>query len=148
MAMNTPKVLVGGLAAGIVLLAIDFVTNMYILGDRMRVEAEAFKPGLADAMQSGKAMVIYIITDLVIGLLLVWTYAAIRPRFGPGMRTASAAAILFWLLGSFFTANYLMMGMMSRSLWWTFGIVWLVNLNLAAWAGAKLYTEDGGSATV
>ncbi len=125
---------------------IDFVTYNYVLADRMKAAADAFKPGLGAEMMSGNAITVYVITDLVVGILLVWTYAAIRPRFGPGPRTAAAAAILFWIFGSFVNASSLMMGMMSMRLWWTTGIIWLVNLLIAAWVGAKIYTEEGAPA--
>ena len=92
MAINTKKVLLGGLAAGVVLNVIDFVTNTYILAAQMKAAADAFKPGLSERMMTGSAVTSYIVMDFVLGVLLVWTYAAIRPRFGPGVRTAIYAA--------------------------------------------------------
>ena len=142
MAINTKKVVLGGLAAGFVMNVIDFVFNMYVVGARMKAETDAFKPGLADQMNTTSVMVSYIIMDFALGILLVWTYAAIRPRFGPGAKTAVYAAILFWLLGGIFYSGYLHMGMMSSGLWWSFAIVGLVNFLLSAWAGARLYSED------
>jgi Na+-transporting NADH:ubiquinone oxidoreductase subunit NqrB len=142
MAINTQKVLIGGLVAGAVMNVIDFVTNTYILGARAKAESDAFKPGLADQMMSGKAVASYIVMDFILGILLVWTYAAIRPRFGPGIRTATYAAGLFWILTGIFYSGYMHMGMMSAGLWWTFAFIGLVNYLLSAWAGAKFYTED------
>jgi hypothetical protein len=142
MAMNTGKVLIGGVVAGVVMNVIDFVTNAFILGERMKAESDAFKPGLSEQMMSTGTMISYIIMDFVLGIALVWTYAAIRPRFGPGIKTASYAAILFWILGAIFLSGYLHMGMMSSGLWFTFAILALVNFLLSAWAGAKFYTED------
>jgi hypothetical protein len=146
MAINTQKVIVGGLAAGVVLNVIDFVTNGYILADRMKAEAEAFKPGLSDAMMSSKSIAIYVISDFIVGILLVWTYAAIRPRFGPGMATAAKGAIVFWVLGLVLMAGYLQMGMMTAGSWMMYAVIWLINLLLAAWVGGKLYAEEGTAA--
>ena len=145
MAINTQKVLIGGIVAGVVMNAIDFVTNTYILGERMKAETEAFKPGLSDQMMSGSSIVGYIVMDFILGIALVWTYAAIRPRFGPGIRTASYAAGLFWLLTMIFMSGYMHMGMMSSGLWFTFAFIGLVNYLLSAWAGAKFYTEDSAA---
>lgn len=142
MAINTKKVLIGGIAAGVVLNVIDFVANTYILGARMKAASDAFKPGLADQMMQGSAIASYVVMDFVLGIALVWTYAAIRPRFGPGMRTATYAAVLFWILGGIFNLGYLHMGMMSSGLWLAFAFVALVNFLLAAWAGARFYSED------
>ncbi len=142
MAINTSKVVIGGIAAGVVMNIIDVVGNMFIFAARMKAESDAFKPGLADQMNRPSVMVSYILMDLILGIALVWTYAAIRPRFGPGMKTASYAAILFWLLGGLFYSGYLHMGMMSTGLFVSFAIFALVNFLLSGWVGAKLYTED------
>lgn len=140
--MNTKKVLIGGLVAGVVMNVIDYVVNALLLGERMRAESEAFKPGLADQMMGGSAVVTYIVMDFILGFALIWTYAAIRPRFGPGIKTATYAALLFWILAGLFLSGYMHMGMMSQGLWWTFAFLGLVNFLLSAWAGAKFYTED------
>jgi hypothetical protein len=142
MAINTQKVLIGGIAAGVVMNVIDFISNKFILGARMAAESEAFKPGMTAAMMTTSVMVSYVVMDLVLGILLVWTYAAIRPRFGPGLKTAVYAAVLFWLLAGIFLSGYLHMGMMTSGLWWSFAIVGLVNFLLSAWVGARLYSED------
>ncbi|MFL5464247.1 MAG: hypothetical protein ACJ791_00545 [Gemmatimonadaceae bacterium] len=142
MAMNTKKVVIGGLVAGVVLNVIDFVANTFILGARMKAESDAFKPGISDQMMSGSSIASYVIMDFVLGLALIWTYAAVRPRFGPGLRTASFVALLFWLLALIFTAGFRQMGMMSPGLWWMFAFVGLVNFLLAAWAGARIYSEE------
>ncbi len=145
MAINTKKVLIGGLVAGLVMNAIDFVVNGYLLAARMKAETDAFKPGLSDQMMQGSAVIGYIVMDFVLAFALVWTYAAIRPRFGPGIRTASYAAGLFWLLTMIFLSGYMHMGMMSSGLWFTFAFIGLVNYLLSAWAGAKFYTEDSAA---
>jgi hypothetical protein len=142
MAINTQKVLIGGIAAGVVMNVIDFVSNTYILGARMKAESDAFKPGMSDQMMTGSAIASYIVMDFVLGILLVWTYAAIRPRFGPGIKTAFYAALLFWILVGISLSGYLHMGMMSAGLWWSFAFIGLVNFLLSAWVGARLYSED------
>lgn len=142
MAINTKKVLIGGIAAGVVMNVIDYVVNVFILGARMKAESDAFKPGLSDQMMSGNAVATYIIMDFILGFALVWTYAAIRPRFGPGLKTATYAALLFWILAGIFLSGYMHMGMMSSGLWGTFAVLGLVNFLASSWAGAWVYSED------
>jgi hypothetical protein len=144
MAINTKKVVIGGIVAGVVMNVVDFVVH-YLLGARMKAESDAFKPGMADAMMTGSAMATSIAMDLILGIALVWTYAAIRPRFGPGPRTAVYAALLFWVLASIFFSGFMQMGMTSTGLWWTFAFLGLVNFLLSAWAGAKVYSEDAAA---
>ena len=43
---------------------------------------------------------IVIVNPLVLGIFTLWLYAAIRPRFGPGPRTAMLAGFAVWLLTS------------------------------------------------
>lgn len=142
--MNRQKLLVGGLAAGVVLNVIDFLTHGVLLADRMQADANAFKPGLGDQMAAmgGGQIAMYVFFDFIIGLLLVWTYAAIRPRFGPGVRTAGYAGLLFFVFGMILVHGYKEMGIMSPGLWWTYSLVWLVALLLASAVGAWLYSED------
>ena len=142
MAMNTKKVLIGGFAAGVVMIVIDYVINGFILGARMKAESDAFKPGMADQMMGSSMIVSSIVMDLVLGIALVWTYAAIRPRFGPGMKTATYVAFLFWILAGIFLSGYMHMGMMSMGLWWAFAFTGLINFLIAAWVGARVYSED------
>ena len=146
MAINTQKVFVGGLVAGVVLNIVDYLGNGVILADRMKAETEAFKPGLSEMMMSGSAIAMYVVSDLVIGLLLVWTYAAMRPRFGPGPRTAVHAALLVWIVGAITALGYLHMGAMSMATWLMYACFLLVGLIAAAMVGAKLYTEEGSAA--
>ena len=146
--MNMSKVLLGGLAAGVSLNIIDAIAGAAILGERMKAESNAFKAGLGDQMMAGNALYGYIVMDLVLGILLIWLYAAIRPRFGPGVGTAVRAGLLFWILGGIFYSGYLSMGMMSTGLWFTAAIVALINLVIAAIVGAWVYREEGAATTV
>ena len=143
MAINTKKVIVAGLAAGIVMNILDFLIHM-MLGDRMAADLNAFLPGLGDSMatMSTNVMIGFVVMDLVIGMLLAYTYAAIRPRFGPGPKTAIIVALMYWIFGSIMNSAFLVMGMMSRSLWLTYGLIYLVCLIIASLVAGALYKED------
>ncbi|MFN2601595.1 MAG: hypothetical protein ABR582_02435 [Gemmatimonadaceae bacterium] len=146
MAMNTSKVVVGGIVAGIVLNVVDWFVYTKLLVNQMTASMEQYKPGSSAIMMSGNAITIYIITDFVFGLLLVYTYAAVRPRLGPGPRTAATVAGLFWLFATFINANQLIMGMMDKNLFWETALIQLITLVLGTWFGAMVYTEEGAPA--
>lgn len=148
--MNRQKLLIGGLAAGLVLNVIDFLSNAVIFASRMQADANAFKPGLGDAMASmgGGQIAMYVFFDFVVGFLLVWTYAAIRPRFGPGPRTAAYVAMVFFAFGLILSFGYKEIGVMSPGLWWSYSALWFVNLMVASFVGALLYSEDEAVAAV
>lgn len=142
--INRSKLLVAGLAAGIVLNIIDFLSNGVILSARMQADANAFKPGLGDEMAAmgGAQIAVYVFFDLVVGFLIAWTYAAIRPRFGPGPRTAAYVAFLFFVFGMILTFGYKELGVMSSGLWWTYTGIWFVNLLIASAVAGWVYAED------
>lgn len=142
MKMNMSKVLTGGVIAGVVMIAIGFLNNMYILGPKFVAELDAFKPGLGASMASGEGIGLHVLLDIVLGIALIWIYAAIRPRFGPGAGTAVKAALAVWVVTSIAYYGWLSMGMTSSGLWLMAAAVGLVNLILAALAGAKFYSEE------
>ena len=142
MAINTGKVALGGLAAGVVLAAIDWVVMKFITGPATIADMNNYKPGSGDALNTSQAAMGMFFNDVIMGFLLVWLYAAIRPRFGPGMKTSVYAAIFIWLLGCFFTLAFGMMGMSTWGHWFTQAIIWLVVLIISAGIGGRIYSED------
>ena len=141
--INRQKLLVAGLAAGVVLNIIDWLSNGVILAERMQADANAFKPGLGDAMvaMGGGQIAVYVFFDFIVGFLLAWTYAAIRPRFGPGPRTAVYVGLLFFVFGLILTFGYKELGVMSPGLWWTYSGIWFFNLLIASAVAGWVYSE-------
>jgi hypothetical protein len=145
MAINTSKVAVGGVVAGLVMIAVDYGVDKFWLGARLAAEMNAYKPGSADVMMAGNNAIIYPLLDIVLGLALVWTYAAIRPRFGPGPKTAIYAAIVFWIVSCISYYGYLSSGTMSTGLWWDYAMVGFINLVIAGNVGAAIYSENASA---
>ena len=145
MKINWSKVLVGGVIAGIVIIALDMVNQTYILGPKSIAELDAFKPGLGAMMSQGSGLIVFLLCDILLGILLVWVYAAIRPRFGPGPQTAVKAAIPLWVSMGIPYYGWVQLGMMSLGLWASYSIVELVIIIVAAMAGAKFYSEDAAA---
>ena len=52
-------------------------------------------PGTSAGMRT-----IVMISPLVLGISIMWLYAAIRPRYGPGPKTAALAGFAVWFFGS------------------------------------------------
>jgi hypothetical protein len=146
MAINTSKVVVGGLVAGVVMNVSGFIVNGMLLGKRMEAEMLAAAPSLQGRGMGTGAMTGRILTSFAVGLLLVWLYAAMRPRFGPGMKTAAYAALVVWLCGFLFYLDWLYLGMMSTGSYVIVSCVMLVTLLIAAGIGGMLYKEDGVTA--
>ncbi len=143
MAINTSKVVVGGLAAGVVANIIAFVGFGLLLGPRMEAEAVAVAPVLQGRGMSGSAIAWNVIAQFVVGILLVWLYAAMRPRFGPGMKTATYAALVVWVCGFLFHMDWLIAGLMTPATYAMATAVALVPVVAAAGVGGMLYKEEG-----
>lgn len=143
MAINVSKVVVGGLAAGVVMNVFGYVVNGMMLGKRMQAEMLALTPSLQGRGVGAGVMAGRILTSFAVGLLLVWLYAAIRPRFGPGMKTATYAALVVWLCGFLFFLDWLYLGMMTPASYAIISVVMLISLLVAGGVGAMLYKEEG-----
>jgi hypothetical protein len=86
-------------------------------------------------------MIGWITTDFLLGLVVVWLYAAMRPRFGPGPRTAMVAAAAVWFVTHAYFASYIFLGFFSTGLIGQASFIGLVALFAGAWAGGKVYAE-------
>jgi hypothetical protein len=141
MAINTSKVLVGGLAAGVVYNIIGFVGFGMLLGPRFEAEAVAVAPALQGRAMTGSAIAINVIASFAAGILLVWLYAAMRPRFGPGMKTATMAALAVWVCGFLFHLDWLIVGMMTPATYMMAAVMAVVQVLPSAAVGGMLYRE-------
>ncbi len=141
-AINTGKVVTAGLAAGVVLNVIDLVVNTFILGNRMKAELDAVNPQLWNAMNDPRNIAWFVALDFLLGILIVWLYAAIRPRFGPGPATAVRAGVFAWIVASLMWLYFYFMGLTSLTSYAMGGVLALVNFMAAAWVGGRLYAES------
>jgi peptidoglycan/LPS O-acetylase OafA/YrhL len=105
-------------------------------------EMVAAAPSLKGKGEDPMTMTARVITGFAIGMLLVWLYAAMRPRFGPGPKTAVLAAFVVWLCGFIFYMDWLYMGMMSVPLYAMVSIAMLIVCVVTALVGAMLYKEE------
>jgi hypothetical protein len=139
--IDAPRTLIGGIAAGVVVIALN-VPAQLVLGERVQNEMNAWMPGAAERMQaSGTAFAAGVVMKLAIGVILVWLYAAARPRLGPGPKTASLMALTVWMLGAIYFSDFALIGMIS---WGTYGLLEAMQLLAflaAALVGGWLYRE-------
>src|ERR1044072_4039532 len=86
--INWGRVVVGGLLAGVVLNIVDFVYFGVVMKQDIAAAMQALgkQPGAMDSL-----VPLFVALDFVYGIGLLWVYAAIRPRFGAGAKTAGIA---------------------------------------------------------
>ncbi len=137
--INTGRWLLGGLVAGLFIFMFEGVSSVFYM-EEMTVAMEAHN--LSMDMSAG-AMVFFATISLVSGLVLVFFYAAVRPRFGPGMKTAAIVAIGLWTGGYLMTLlGYWSMHLFPNGMLATWGLIGLVEMILATILGAWIYRED------
>jgi hypothetical protein len=138
--INLGRVVAGGLVAGVVANAIDFITNTYILAS----DWAAFEPTRnldPAALTSGPVAATWILVDFMFGVLLVWAYAAMRPRFGAGPKTAIAAGLVVYLAPTLVLFGFTQMGLMTMPMFMKGSVCALISTLAASLAGAAVYKE-------
>ena len=136
--INTRRLILGGLVAGLVANAFDFVITSYL----MAAEFESMLTRLSVGEEAVQSWIpVFAIADFIWGFLLVFTYAAIRPRFGPGARTAVISGIMLWLVVAIFAVLLLAMGLHTPQSYLESCALYLVSAVVSSLAGAALYKE-------
>jgi hypothetical protein len=141
MSINPRRVITGGLVAGVVIILFNILAQ-FVLADRVKQEMNNWIPASADRMSMGVGVIAAgLMMKFVVGIILIWVYAAIRPRFGPGPQTAAYVAIAVWILGAVFFSDLPLMGMMSITTYILLETLQLVTFLIASLVGAKMYSE-------
>ena len=90
--INWGRVLILGSVAGMLWSGLSLVL-LFVVGRELletmrfpRFQGRAFLPGT--------------VLNLVVGIWAMWLYAAIRPRYGPGPRTAAIAGFAWWVVAA------------------------------------------------
>ena len=136
--INVGRVLLGGLAAGLILNIGEYLLNDRVLATQM---AELFRK-CGFPRPGTNFIVIAVVITFVLGIVIVLGYAAIRPRFGPGPKTAMIAGLFAWF-GVVVYNNVIVVGLgMEPTSVFALVLCWeLVEYLLAAIVGAWLYQE-------
>lgn len=136
--INLSRVILGGLVAGAVLNTGEILLNSVLLGAQMKEFFDRYalpEPG-------GSFMVVAVLLTFILGIVIVWMYAAIRPRLGPGPKTAICAGLLAWFGIYVYTGIINGMAFQFPTNLIVIAMVWgAVQYSLAAIAGAWLYRE-------
>jgi hypothetical protein len=139
--INWGRVVLGGLLAGVVLNVWDFLVNGVILKNDWNAAMQALGKG-----EVTMSMIVwFVVCDFITGLFLVWLYAAIRPRYGAGPKTAVCAGVGAWVLMLAFQIANAGMGLFPHHLMVIATIAALIGVPLSALAGAFFYKEEMGA---
>jgi hypothetical protein len=137
--MNFRRWLLAGLVTGIIMDILGYLIDGLWL-------KQAWQSGMQSLGLSGFAPSVwawFLVLGVVNGLLAMWVYCGIRPRFGPGLNTAFKAALVYWIIGSLIPNISFMVfgGLFSHQLaaYTTLGA--FIQVVVGVIAGAAIYKE-------
>ena len=136
--INYGRVLLGGLLAGVVINIFEIGFGSLMMDDWQA----ALKAAGVSWEMSGTDMIVYPLLSFAIGIAAVWLYAAARPRFGPGPKTAACIGFAYGIIG--YVIPTIAWGMTLRlpATMLTIAIVWsLAEITVATVVGAWPYKE-------
>ncbi len=138
--INGKKVLIAGVAAGVVMVALDMLISGTLFADRWNEAMERL--GLPPFTEGGFGdLVIFAGTYVIYGIAMAFTYAAIRPRFGAGVRTALIAGAVLWLAAVPIIVGMATLGVLEWSLVIAASVASLVVALVGGYVAGWLYTE-------
>ena len=137
--INVGRLVLGGIVAGIVGDILGYIVDGVLLAPKW----DAGMKALGQTTFSGNQIIWYNVLGLVVGLASIWVYAAIRPRFGAGVKTAIYAGVAVWILEALVpNASFMCVsGLFSCHLTLYTTLGGLVEIVVGTIAGAALYTE-------
>lgn len=138
--INGMRVFLGGLLAGVVFIILGFASFLTYLG----APWESAMNALGLEMPTSAGMYVWVfVSSFVIGILAVWLYAGIRPRYGAGAKTAACAGLTVWAFSSFFpNASLGAMGLFPAGVLLIDSLTALVIYVAGTLLGAWVYKEE------
>jgi hypothetical protein len=139
--MNNRRILLGGILSGVIMNIGEAILHAVLLGSDTEL---LYQNHDLPFPSPGLNTFILILVTFLVGFTSVWIYAAIRPRFGAGPRTALLAGIVVWVLAHLWSGVYLgagYPGIITARLAWI-PVAWgFVEALIASLAGAAIYKE-------
>lgn len=141
--INSGRLILAGIVAAVILDVLEYIDNGVLLANDW---AQALKTvGVAPLTTRG--IIAFNIWSVAVAFLAVVLYVAIRPRFGPGPKTALIAAAIVWALGwpLAFVAP-LASHMIPKSLAINSVLLGIPEIAISLLVGAAVYKEEPAEA--
>ena len=134
--INWLRVVGCGLLAGIVWIVLGSVVTVLLGRDF------AALPNNRVGAPTPGFVLFNVVIDLVEGISILWLYAVMRSRYGPGPKTAACAAFAWWFIVTLGDATWCSFGFFPPRTVIPLMIGTLPALIVAAIAGARFYKEE------
>ena|SRR5258706_399367 len=135
--VNLGRVILGGLLAGLIINISEFVLNTIVIAADLDTAMKAMNKQMDNSMIAW-----FVIAGFALGILAVWVYAAIRPRFGPGVKTAVIAALAVYFLSYVYPSVFVGAMQIFPPRIMIISLCWgIPEIIIGSIAGAWLYAE-------
>ncbi len=140
--INAGRVIPGGAAGAAIVFIVAGLLPGITLDSDLKVWHQSTN-NLYTHPSRSVATVFFALMSLLFGLTGTWIYAGIRPRYGPGPKTAVLAGVLVWLSGWLTAAlGHMALGDYPQTKLVIVPCMWgFIGAILATLAGAAIYKE-------
>ncbi len=137
--INMGRVMIGGIAAGVLYNVMEFVANVYLFAEQGQEVME--RMGLTEP--SGAQIGILMAIGIATGITIAWLYAAVRPRLGAGAGTAICAGLLAWtFMALLINLSFMTLGLFSVGFGITATVFQAVEFSAMGYVAGMLYQEE------
>ena len=134
--INWRRVALCGVLTGVVWIVLSAISTWYVGAD-----FNSAVPGNKIFAPSAGLAAFLFTVNLAGGIWAMWLYAAIRPRYGAGPRTAAVAGFAWWIASSLADATWGSFRLVPVKALLPLSAVSLPEMIVAALVGAWLYKE-------
>ena len=142
--INHSRVLLGGLLAGLAMIVAEFVVELLILGNIPGLGSEQERVlalGLSRQSWGPANHVLQLLIPFLSSFLMVWLYAALRPTFGPGPKTALIVSAVFLVNWTILLVYFTNIGLFPLKISLASFLDNLIVIPIAVLVGARFYRE-------
>ena len=134
--INWSRVILCGVLTGVVWTVLSAISTWYVGAD-----FNSAVPGNKILAPSAGLAAFLLSVNLAGGIWAMWLYAAIRPRYGAGAKTAVVAGFSWWVVSTLADATWGSFGLVPVKALLPVSAVSLPEMIVAALVGAWLYRE-------
>ena len=136
--INLGRVVIGGLLAGLIVDISESILNGIVLAQDLGAAMQALNRPPIDTQM----IIWFVLLGFGLGIAAVWLYAAIRPRFGPGVTTAVISGLAVWFFAYLYAGITIGIMNLFPARVMVVSTLWgLPEIVIASIAGAWLYQE-------
>jgi uncharacterized membrane protein len=140
--INYGRVILGGIVGGIVGATLDWFLNGVLLGQLWIDTARALNHPDAFSTAPVAVLVGLFLLFVVGAVLMIWLYAAVRPRLGGGVRTAVYVGLVAWTFAKLLPNTFwVLAGIFGRRIMFYDTLAGIVEIVAGTVVGAALYKE-------